>query len=141
MNLVKKVIMIQQLNTIQKLYISCLTISKLYLIEDLLMIKFLNLRKLLKIILELYKLILTMPILTTIKVYLQIVREITMKLLSVFLKPYPLNLIKLISIIIGDLHIEKRENSIMQSRIIKMLSREIQIILKHTIIELFVGTN
>jgi hypothetical protein len=70
MNLVKKVIMIQQLNTIQKLYISCLTISKLYLIEDLLMIKFLNLRKLLKIILELYKLILTMPILTTIKVYL-----------------------------------------------------------------------
>jgi hypothetical protein len=64
-----------------------------------------------------------------------------MKLLSVFLKPYPLNLIKLISIIIGDLHIEKRENSIMQSRIIKMLSREIQIILKHTIIELFVGTN
>jgi hypothetical protein len=70
MNLVKKVIMIQQLNTIQKLYISCLTISKLYLIEDLLMIKFLNLRKLLKIILKLYKLILTMPILTTIKVYL-----------------------------------------------------------------------
>ena len=79
--------------------------------------------------------------LTIIKELVSIEKVITMKLLSVFRKQLVLNLPKPISIIIEDLHIERKESLTVQLKIMNKQLKLIQIISKHIIIERFAGTN
>jgi hypothetical protein len=76
-----------------------------------------------------------------IKELVLIEREILMKLSNALLKLFPLNLIKLIFFIIEDLHLEKKDFLIGQLKIMKMQLELILSILKHIIIEHFVGIN
>ena len=76
-----------------------------------------------------------------IKELVLIEREILMKLLNALLKLFPLNLIKLIFFIIEDLHLEKKDFLIGQLKTMKMQLELILSILKHIIIEHFVGIN
>ena len=63
------------------------------------------------------------------------------RLSNVLHKPLILKVIKLIFIIIEDLLIEKKKSLIRRFEIIQRLLRLIQSILKHFIIEHFVGIN
>lgn len=76
-----------------------------------------------------------------IKELVLIEREILMKLSNALLKLFPLNLIKLIFFIIEDLHLEKKDFLIGQLKTMKMQLELILSILKHIIIEHFVGIN
>ena len=76
-----------------------------------------------------------------IKELVLIEREILMKLLNALLKLFPLNLIKLIFFIIEDLLLEKKDFLIGQLKTMKMQLELILSILKHIIIEHFVGIN
>ena len=76
-----------------------------------------------------------------IKVLVSIGKEIMIKLFNVLHRLLILKVIKLISIIIEDLLIEKKKSLIRRFEIIQRLLRLIQSILKHFIIEHFVGIN
>lgn len=76
-----------------------------------------------------------------IKELVLIEREILMKLSNALLKLFPLNLTKLIFFIIEDLHLEKKDFLIGQLKTMKMQLELILSILKHIIIEHFVGIN
>jgi hypothetical protein len=97
--------------------------------------------KLFRTTLGLFKLIQIMLIHIIIKALVSIGKEIMIKLFNVFHKPLISKVIKQISIIIEDLLIGKKKNLIKQLEIIQRRLRLIQNILKHFIIEHFVGIN
>lgn len=97
--------------------------------------------KLFKITLGLFRLIQIMLIHIIIKVLVSIGKEIMIKLFNVLHKPLISKVIKQISIIIEDLLIGKKKSLIKLLEITPRRLRLIQNILKHFIIERFVGIN
>ena len=137
----KRVILRLQYSIIQKHQKYCLLISKLCSIVDLQMIRLAISIMRQKTTPMPFKQIQIMLTHIIIKELVLIEREILMKLLNALLKLFPLNLIKLIFFIIEDLLLEKKDFLIGQLKTMKMQLELILSILKHIIIEHFVGIN